>query len=675
MDENNTMQARIAAFEKLFLAGAMNGTISPMQYGQETQPSLAQSPMTTSQDQGGIAAGMITVPDDMKRIISAQMAVGQPYPVPAQPFRQSNPTLIRQQQIQQQQQTQQGGWSIMNPYFGKLMVGSLAGLMMLEAIRESETSSDEPQGRGLFALSEQILGYLPSKFEVHLLGYHFQAPLKLILMLGIFFWVFIPSLFASPRPGAKQQHSNTLQTAPSLASPIHVRRQAWLTAIQTVWVPHHNFFLEAAALMLKTLKLSLRNIIGAPAFQIVTGVSPEQEAARVKAWTIALDSQLVGGDVEICKSRLVLTLLASGTLPDTPIRLMMKALHIRLLLWDLGHNRFQLGLVNALAAKLARSRWNQARRLNQLFVSLRQSSSLSPLEQNEDELPTHLAVLLDRDCDEVLSEAVLQRAHNLAFNLNTRTDIDGPIDGMDLVVDDTAVGSPMDAVAAWWSTEALHDVLTSALDQDEEARASHMASIELAFNVAPIGSIAQARAAVARAVLINEARGANIAAAHESIQLESSTNPLATSRSVMSAETQAANIDLRLALRCAIAVAHFNRANGLPGGPEQGCRLINTILMPAAASSMTLLGFTAVKMLMERLIESKDTADTFASSLERLAGSLRLWIGGPSGSKCGLDTSVRHKVVDRCLTITKTLVGMEVDTGYGTMSEDEDEGR
>jgi hypothetical protein len=46
-------------------------------------------------------------------------------------------------------------------------------------------------------------------------------------------------------------------------------------------------------------------------------------------------------------------------------------------------------------------------------------------------------------------------------------------------------------------------------------------------------------------------------------------------------------------------------------------------------------------------------------------------MGGPSGSERGVDADVRHKVVDRCLNITKNLVGMEVDTGYGTLSEGE----
>ena len=84
------------------------------------------------------------------------------------------------------------------------------------------------------------------------------------------------------------------------------------------------------------VKLSLRNAIGWYGFALLTGITEQQEAARVKAWGIALDSQLAGGDIEVNKTRLCLTLLASGTLPDTPARLMLKV--SRLL--DFNHYEF-----------------------------------------------------------------------------------------------------------------------------------------------------------------------------------------------------------------------------------------------------------------------------------------------------------------------------------------------
>ncbi|KAF4443654.1 myc-type bHLH transcription factor [Fusarium acutatum] len=673
LDENGAMQARIAAFEKLFMAGAMNGAISPLQqpptpiqYAQDAQQFVGGP----SQDGNAQPGGMIQVPDDMKRIISQQMASGQPYPVPQQQFRGGNPALIRQQQLQQQQQMQQGRWNNAGPYFGKLMVGSLAGLMILEAMHEDEVSNEKPEGRGLFAMPIQLLKSAASGLDLTVGGYHLHTSLRMILLLGTFLWVFVPSLFTKSSQKSKKPQVGVLQAAPSLASPIHVRRQAWLTAIQTVWVPRHNFFLEAAALILKTLKLSLRNAIGVHGYQAITGLTQEQETARVQAWSIALDSQLAGGDVEINKSRLILTLLASGTLPDTPARLMLKALHIRVLLWDLSQNRLQLGVINLIAAKLARSKWNEARQLNRLLTQLHRESS----EQHDDDLPEHLALLVEQDCDEVLNDDVIQRAHNLAFNTDTDYNVVTPMDGMDSVVDDTAIGSPLDAVAAWWSTQFLHRTLVATLEKDEETLSTKAEDIELTIKAAPLGSTAQARAIVARAVLVDKARGANIASALQSMGNEKVDALLSSSICVVDSSFQASTPDLRLALRCAMAIAHLRRVECTPGSTHQGLRMIESIMTRGNAPQMSLIGCTATLELMEELYEHKAAAETFQSSLERLSGGLRLWMGGSPGEKCGVASDVREKVVSRCLAINKSMVGIDSDTGYGSLDECEDDG-
>ncbi|KAI1045434.1 hypothetical protein LB505_006290 [Fusarium chuoi] len=673
LDENGAMQARIAAFEKLFMAGAMNGAISPLQqpptpiqYAQDAQQFVGGP----SQDGNAQPGGMIQVPDDMKRIISQQMASGQPYPVPQQQFRGGNPALIRQQQLQQQQQMQQGRWNNAGPYFGKLMVGSLAGLMILEAMHEDEVSNEKPEGRGLFAMPIQLLKSAASGLDLTVGGYHLHTSLRIILLLGTFLWVFAPSLFTRASQRSKKPQVGVLQAAPSLASPIHVRRQAWLTAIQTVWVPRHNFFLEAAALILKTLKLSLRNAIGVHGYQAITGLTQEQETARVQAWSIALDSQLAGGDVEINKSRLILTLLASGTLPDTPARLMLKALHIRVLLWDLSQNRLQLGAINLIAAKLARSKWNEARQLNRLLTQLHRESS----EQHDDDLPEHLALLVEQDCDEVLNDDVIQRAHNLAFNADTDYNVVAPMDGMDSVVDDTAIGSPLDAVAAWWSTQFLHRILVATLEKDEETLSTKVEDIELTIKAAPLGSTAQARAIVARAVLVDKARGANIASALQSMGNEKVDALLSSSICVVDSSFQASTPDLRLALRCAMAIAHLRRVECTPGSTHQGLRMIESIMTRGNAPQMSLIGCTATLELMEELYEHKAAAETFQTSLERLSGGLRLWMGGSPGEKCGVASDVREKVVSRCLAINKSMVGIDSDTGYGSLDECEDDG-
>lgn len=670
------MQARIAAFEKLFMAGAMNGSISThqpppsqMQFSQDGQAGFMQSPLS-QQEKGEPPAGMIQVPDDMRRILAAQMASGQPYPVPAQPnFQGSNPAVVRQQQIQQQQaQQQQGAWSNASPYFGKLMVGSLAGLMIVEAFREEEVSNETPEGRGLFAFPIQLLRTAAKGLDLHYHGYHIHTSLQSLLFIGVFLWIFVPSLFQSSDSNPKKQRGGPLRAAPSMAAPIHVRRQAWLTAIQTVWVPRHNFFLEAAALLLKTAKLSLRNAIGWHGYQMLTGTTQEEENARIKAWSIALDSQLAGGDDEVCTSRLLLTLLASGTLPDTPTRLMLKALHIRVLLWKLGQTSFVPA--NMIAAKLARSRWNEARQLNQLLIQIRPD----PTKPHEDELPDHITALVERDCDEVLTDAVVHRAYNLAFNKDTTEGVVPNIDGMDSVVQDIYIGTPLDAAAAWWSTCLLHDVLSEALD----TKTINRDDLDTALNVAPPGSSAKLRASLAYASLVDESRGASIASSLKLLRSERIDSPLNESRLVIGSSVHAANPDLLLTLRCAVAIGQLSRATtGAPVvvSPAQSLRVIEASLRPEMAAAMTLLGFTSVMSLLERVMaQRKGGSDAFDASLEKLAGTLRVWIGGVSGADAGLDPDVRGKVVERCLAITKSLVGMDMDTGYGSLSDMSDDG-
>ncbi|KAI0155172.1 hypothetical protein GGR57DRAFT_491674 [Xylariaceae sp. FL1272] len=692
MNDNAIMQQRIAAFEKLFMSGAMNGAISP----QQTHNPQPPTPTQYTQGPAGYAAspivtsgrtdpqGLIQVPDDMKRIIAAQMATGQPYAVPQQPYR-PNPALIRQQQIQQQQQQMHArGWQNAGPYFGKLMVGSLAGLMLLEAVRENEQSNDTPDGRGLFALPVQLLRLLTSHLSINFMGYSIQGArviysIKIVLLLCSLWWALMTSLTDETPTNPKQarQISTPLMAAPSLASPIHVRRQAWLTAIQTVWVPRHNLFLEAAALGLKTLKLSLRNLIGMHRYQLITGLTEEQEIARVKAWTIALDAQLAGGDVDISKSRLTLTLLASGTLPTTPLRLMLKALHIRVLLWEATLTGVHTGFFDVIATKVARSQWNEAQQLHRLLTQLRKNGQELP----DEDLPDHLAVLLEQDCDEVLNSSIIQRAHNLAWNRPTEHNAIGSTDGLAAVVDDPAVRSPMDAVAAWWSSLTLQSALTSSLldsrDQQNEPSLLTEHDVSLAIRTAPIGSIAQHRALVARALLFEEKRSINIIAALQAIgpvtsiltQNDGSATSNNASAPVPPKELPSSLVtttEFRTSLLCAMAIAHLQKFRP-PGEPLNIYGVINQI---QPVCDMGLLGYTATFKLMDRLARHEFAAEACANTLERLSGTLRIW----TGKECALEPEVRNQIVERCIAVTRGIVGMDfdTDTGYGSMSDGEE---
>lgn len=651
------MLQRIAAFEKLFMANAMKGTINPlaqpsapMQFpGQEGQRMM--SPGIGTPTSPNEAQGMIQVPEEMRRLLHAQMN-GQPYPVPQQPY-QSNSQVYRQQQIQQQQEMQNNRWSRNAPYIGKLMVGSLAGLMVLEAVTEQEQDPENPDGRGLLAIPVHLVRGVVSKMSVNVLGHHIAGAeilwsLRLLAVMYLLLWAFVPSLFATSGKAEKQTAKWRTNLQPAwLSSPIHDRQLAWLTAIQTVWVPKHNLLLEAAALLLKTAKLSIRNVIGVHGYQALTGLTEEQEQARVKAWDIALEAQLLGGDVEINRSRLLLALLASGTLPSTPLRLMLSALHIRVLLWELGTNPMQLGLVNVLAAKLARIRWDKARQLHLIMSHLGNTA-------DSEELPEHLALLLEQRCDNVLNDSVIQRAHNLAWNYSTTHNSTEDVEGMDEVITDEKVRSPMDAVAAWWSSQMIQAALVQSLGAehgDKTVERVVSGKLDLAIEAAPVGAYVHIRALVARAVAVSEKRGLNISAA---LQMASETR-----------QPEVSN-----ALLCAQDMAHLQRDRlyGLT-------KLQAAHLMPLQwnLKTMSLLEPTAAFKLMEQLLALHQQYSCAGSLIESLAAGLRVWIGGSSGDSTMLGQNLRRKMVERCLTVTKSVVGMEADPGYGSMSECEED--
>ena len=706
-DENSQMQQRIGAFEKLFMNGALSNMnpMSPMaqpsavglQFG-AAQPDPSMAAFMGSANLAAAAGqrvsdpqGMIPVPEEMKRILQAQAAAGRPYPVPQQPF-QASPAIIRQQQIQQQQQLQQNRWQNAGPYLGKMMVGSLAGLMIIEAVREQELDPETTEGRGLFSIPLQLLRPLVSSTStthIRFGGYYMSTAqiftnIKLLLLFGLVLWAFVPLFFSAPKGKQPKlmQASSSLQAAPSLASPIHIRRRAWLTAIQTVWVPRHNFVLEAAALVIKMMKLSIRNAFGVQGYQNLTGQTQEQETARVKAWSIALDAQLAGGDVEINESRLTLTLLASHTLPDTPLRLMLNALHIRVLVRHVGKNR----LFDAVAAHWARNKWNAAREQNTLAMQLQRNGSSGRAVsgsslQADDELPSHLATLLAEECDDVLNDDVIQRACNLAFNRPTTVNVPAStvdMDGMNAVVEDPAVRSPLDAVAAWFSSQLIHRVLAASLAAESEEAQAGVATfittgLEYAAKIAPIGSHAQVRALVAWAVLVDDKRGASIATALQALRpsLNPDKHPLYSHvlPPLIDAPTTPVvpNREALLALRCAMAMAHLQRFS-VP--PQDVLASVDAVL-PTAQDDVSLLACTAAFRLMLSLHAHGIAAETCAISLEQLAGSLRVWIGGPAADYGGLDAGVRRSMVRRCLAVTRSVVGMDRDPGYGSMSDGE----
>jgi hypothetical protein len=347
---------------------------------------------------------------------------------------------------------------------------------------------------------------------------------------------------------------------------------------------------------------------------------------------------------------------------------------VRVLLWELGNTGVcGVSAFHSIAAKLARWKWNEARQLQQVMKHARNAAN----SDNSEALPDHLMALLEQDCDDVFNETLSQRAYNLTFNLSTTHNVVGVSDGMDSVVEDFAIRSPLDAVSAWYSSIVLQRALASSLDdssalQDKTGKSYKrmVDDIELAVKTAPIGSGTQARALVARAVLVNESRGLNIAASINVVSLSKKDDPVPVLTLINTTTSIASLPDIRMSLQCAIAIAQLQRSGPLPPA-------VYTLINAVRPSRLSLLGFAAAFKLMQTLLTHDEASVTCARTLENLAGSLRIWIGneGLNGG-AGLPKKTKEMVVERCLGITKQLVGLglDKDAGYESMEIEEEEG-
>jgi hypothetical protein len=141
-DELTTLKGRLESYEKMAISGPMAlhgavGTPDGSRYQEDPFLHAHGLPM------GGPPQGMIPVPENiaaLQRGLPPQQHYASAYPSYAGGARQSvtGPPMVNGRRT--------------SAMMGKLMVGSLAGLMVLEGLVEREQSQEDPAGRGLFAV-------------------------------------------------------------------------------------------------------------------------------------------------------------------------------------------------------------------------------------------------------------------------------------------------------------------------------------------------------------------------------------------------------------------------------------------------------------------------------------------------------------------------------------------
>ncbi|MCJ1462168.1 hypothetical protein MMC07_000768 [Pseudocyphellaria aurata] len=569
--------------------------------------------------------------------------------------------------------------------FGNLMVGSLAGLLIMDGFSDRESDGNQPGGRGLLALPRMPFSYVARMFWTLKGELAVSAPvlltppmtslLKLFLVLATVAFGLFLYLFSSKPKSSANGKATVLVAAPSLASPIEVRQKAWLTAIQTVGVPRHRMLPELIALHLGALKYVTRQLIGWPGYAWLTGRTEEDEIARVRAWDIAIDAQLTGGDSEVSKSRLVLTIFASGTLPSTPARLMLKALHIRILLWEATKSGWSIwSVLHKAAAQLARHQWLLAQEIQ------KSKSTSSNLPDVRETLPEHLSALLQLSSDELFTDIIVQRAYNLAWNRPTGEDTMGEDIGIDTVVEDYAIRSPLDALSAWASSVALQRALVGWYEEGGILSSSHQKDLELALHIAPPASGAYARALAARAVFLETDRDSHVTELLQDLL----PNKMSTGRNVASSASESVFFDssipervrndIEAAVQCACILGYLKQPVRQSDAIDAAVDFLESVYLNA--SDKTLLGFAVAHKLLLVLVEEQKSAET-ESRLHRITLRLSSWVDGLPSNESKLDGRgqlTMGEAIDQLVPMSsakRRVFDGSSDTEYGSMHEGE----
>ena len=612
----------------------------------EISPTDIQPPSTGSKE----PRGLIPVPEDMKRLRN----------IPPQPHYADQAPFIDQTE---EMSSSSGSVSIRGgKLFGKLMVGSVAGLMIMDKFAGS--SSEHRNERGLFAMP--FASSLPSlrlvwTFQAHLtiIPYSFLLlpvlrGLLIFCVLGLLLFLYLFN--SKPKLGKPPPMAALSSTPCPSASPIEVRRNAWLTSIQTVWVPRHSMLPEMLALVSETLAYMTRQLLGWRSYSWLTGRSEEEETARVRAWEIALDAQLTGGDAELNKIRLVLTLWASGTLPKTPAGLMLKALHIRVLFWQASNSVWICRVCDSAARKLARYQWNLAQKM--LGVTTEATRS------EDDSLPKHLVNLLRQPIEDVLTDVNIQRAHNLAWN---RPAGDAQADlKKNSIIEDTAMCGPLDIVALWWTDSKLQRGLNEFIRLGGRSQSS-LSLINLARGTAPPGSVSYIRALTATAVTSKVDPAPDITEILQAVPLPSSTL-VPSSFANINAFPKAIDKDTLVAIRCAEALMNVTSSQSQPEYLYEALELLGETFYDLI--SIDLLAFTAAHQLVSVLLRHPALARQHLRTLKQILSNTTVQMDGPAKYN-GLYKPPLQNLLE--IGIMKRRASYaSVDTGYGSMS-DEDE--
>ncbi|AOW04102.1 hypothetical protein LXG23DRAFT_48656 [Yarrowia lipolytica] len=542
----------------------------------------------------------------------------------------------------------------------KAMLGLMTGVMATGLMSDYGGDSRE-----LSFIPIPLLRYVPAESVKHGL-----VLLKLTMVIGAAMLLLLPLLHSpAPPPHHKQIEATSVE---------QYRRQSWLVNSHFVATPQSSaaYVVEIAKAMGKAL---LRFLIG-DGYLLLQSSSYHLPISR------AVEAQLCGGQENMSRADLFVTYLQTLTLPPTPALCATQAIHVHVLANGLPW-------LKKASVIMADRHWKQARKL---------------ASQKKHAVPSYLSLLLAQN--DVFDSDIIQRFYNFAHGLDASHGCSlGMLDeGFITATSDSALKTPLDVLAAWYSTRTLREVILFQLEANEV----DYNKLDTAQAVSPVNSIAKRRAAIAHSVVLgrkdsNLVKDAlvmvkaelgeivmppmpveSIDTVEEAVEeeepeeeteddeavVEDSESEFSDDGSVSVASTisdtpvsytssnptdSPVARDSQIAIHCAFILYYLSE------GETDGATKLLQKLRIRSVDEFGLLSFFSVWTLFSQLQERPAHRTTaIERRLEELVASVRIWLGSEKAELEGISLHRRRSLVNKCVKMGMEFGGFEDDEGY-----------
>jgi hypothetical protein len=312
-----------------------------------------------------------------------------------------------------------------------------------------------------------------------------------------------------------------------------------------------------------------------------------------------------------------------------------------MIFWNFSSTKLgrQLGIA-FVAKSLADHLWRKARTLQKSM------QNAEPRSNDTAELlavPGHRWSLMNQTSQAVFAESIVSRIAHVARNEPWECPNIIADEGMDAVFDDVAIRSPLDALAALFSSLTLRNALLATLEsgsKDYSGRKTEEA-LHLALATAPPGSRAGMRARAAQAVFFKTNRIASITAALKEMPKHHDIDN-ATFHFIEPTIASICTINVRIALRsAALIMGGYGRdASVLALNQSTLFAMVGIIERMLQAFDVTILGFATAYRCAKICHANLQLRNAAGPELKSLRRRLQLIAASEWSNKYGVDRGV-----------------------------------